>query len=118
IVRLVRGEIETSALILTGLLLVLSWAIVWFRGRTKGPTLLDGRVPVHFLAISSFLITAVVFIAAGIFAFNLPAFSVGVVTPVTVIGLGFTAYGLAWLPTVSLVLGARAYLRQFRAQQL
>jgi hypothetical protein len=118
VIRLVRGEIETSALILTGLLLVLSWGIIWFRGRTKGPTLLDGRVPVRFPALLSFLTAAVVFMATGIFTYNLPAINVGVVTPVTVIGLGFTAYGLAWLPTVSLVLGARAYLRQFRARQV
>lgn len=118
IIRLVQGQIELGALVLTTLLIVLSWGIIWFRGRTKGETLLDGRIPVRNLSLSGFLMAVVIFLAIGIFAYNLPPINVAGITPIALIGLGFTAYGLAWLPTVSLVLGARAYLRQIQTEKL
>jgi hypothetical protein len=48
----------------------------------------------------------------------LPAIQLGTLTPFTLIGLGFTAYGLAWLPTVSVYLGFSTYLRQIEARRL
>jgi hypothetical protein len=118
LLRLAQGDIDTGALILTGLLLVLSWGILWFRGRTKGETLLDNHLPVRLLPLPALLLAAALFLAVAVFIYNLPAVDVSGVTPVTIIGLGFTGYGLAWLPTVSLVLGARAYLRQIQTQKL
>jgi hypothetical protein len=42
----------------------------------------------------------------------LPLIQIQQANQLSFIGVGFTAYGLAWLPTVSLVLGIRAYGRQ------
>ncbi|MEZ4668073.1 MAG: hypothetical protein R3E39_09165 [Anaerolineae bacterium] len=114
--RLVRGEIPPGGLFVAGLL-VLCWAILWFRGRKKGATLLDGCFPPQPIAFSRFLLIASLFLALAVFGYNLPAIQVGTITPYTFIGLGFTAYGLAWLPTVSLVLGIQGYLRQLATQQ-
>lgn len=114
--RLARGEVPAGGLLVVGLL-VLCWAILWFRGRKKGQTLLDGRVPVQPLVFSRYLPAAVLFLAAAVFAYNLPAIQVGTITPFSFIGLGFTAYGLAWLPTVSLVLGIQGYLKQLATRQ-
>lgn len=115
-VRLLRAEIPSGALVVVGLL-VLCWAILWFRGRKKGASLLDGRVPVNPPPVTRFLLTGALFLGVAVFGYNLPAFQLGSVTPYSFIGLGFTAYGLAWLPTVSLVLGIQGYLRQLATRQ-
>lgn len=116
-VRLVRGEIPAGGLLVVAGLLALCWAILWFRGRKKGETLLDGRMPVQALPAPRFLLAGILFLATATFAYNLPAIQIGTITPYSFVGLGFTAYGLAWLPTVSLVLGIQGYLRQLAARQ-
>lgn len=116
--RLLQGSIDGGALIVIVLLLVLSWAILWFRGRTKGRTLLDEHIPVQIPPRLALLISAVVFLGVGVFAYNLPHVQLGEVSQLTIIALGFTGYGLAWLPTVSLVLGIQAYIRQVQSTKM
>ena len=118
VLRLVRDEIDPIGLVLCPLLAVLCWAIIWFRGRTRGDTLLDQHMPIQPLPLSSFLIAGIIFIGIGLMGYNLPDIKMGTLTPLTLIGLGFTAYGLAWLPTVSLVLGVQGYLRQLAARKM
>lgn len=117
-VRLLQGQLSNIGLLLCPVLLVLCWGILWFRGRKRGDTLLDGRVPVRPLGLSNFLVAAVLFLGVAILAYNLPDVKFGTLTPFTLIGLGFTAYGLAWLPTVSLVLGVQGYLRQLATRRM
>lgn len=117
-IRWFRGEINVVGLVLCPLLLVLCWAIIWFRGRTRGDTLLDQHLPIQSLPLPELLLAALVFIGVGIAGYNLPDVQLGTITPMTLIGLGFTAYGLAWLPTVSLVLGVQGYLRQLATRKM
>ncbi len=117
-VRLLQGQLSNFGLLLCPVLLVLCWGILWFRGRKRGDTLLDGRVPVRALGLSNFLVATVLFLGVAIFAYNLPDVKLGTLTPFTLIGFGFTAYGLAWLPTVSLVLGVQGYLRQLATRKM
>jgi len=58
LLRAAQSAIDVGALILTVLLLVLSWAIIWFRGRTKGEMLLDGHLPVRPMSLLSMVIAA------------------------------------------------------------
>ncbi len=116
--HLLRTRIDGGILLIVGLLLVLCWSITWYRGRRKGETLLDGRIPPQPPPLSVMLRTLGVFLLVGVIAFSLPPLQVGSITPVVLIGLGFTGYGLAWLPTVALVLGVRGYLRQVGTKQL
>lgn len=118
VVRLLQGQVIGAGLILCPLLMVLCWGILWFRERKRGDTLLDGRLPIRPLVLSYLILAAGVFLAVGIFAYNLPDIQFGTITPFTLIGLGFTAYGLAWLPTVSLVLGVQGYLRQLATRKM
>lgn len=118
IVRLIQGQVIGAGLILCPLLLVLCWGILWFRGRKRGDTLLDQRIPIRTLALPYLLLGAALFLGVGIFAYNLPDIKLGTITPFTLIGLGFTAYGLAWLPTLSLVLGVQGYLRQLATRKM
>jgi len=116
--HILRGALANEPLIFTALLGTLCWAILWYRGRATGATLLDGRLPPQPPGRGLLIAAGVLFFGAAIFGYNLPAFEVGGVTPFRFIGLGFTAYGLAWLPGVSLVLGVGGYLRQMSAQKL
>ncbi|MBI1276939.1 MAG: hypothetical protein GC179_02300 [Anaerolineaceae bacterium] len=118
IVRLLQGHVIGIGLIFCPLLMVLCWGILWFRERKRGDTLLDNHLPMHVLAPSKAILAAVVFIGVGTLAYNLPDVTLGSVTPFTLIGLGFTAYGLAWLPTVSLVLGIQGYLHQLATRKM
>ncbi len=117
-VRLLQGQVIGAGLILCPLLLVLCWGILWFRERKRGDTLLDHHVPIRPLSLPYLLLAAVIFLGVGVFAYNLPDIKLGTITPFTLIGLGFTAYGLAWLPTVSLVLGVQGYLRQLATRKM
>lgn len=113
--RGLAGELPLDALWLVLPVLALCWVILWFRGRARGYTLLDGRIPSQPVAWGSFVAAAALFFGVAIMGYQLPLIQVGEFTQLTLIGVGFTAYGLAWLPTVSLVLGVQAYLRQFQA---
>jgi hypothetical protein len=118
VIQVFRGGVDGGGVFLSALILALCGVIVWFRGRAKGETLLDGRIPVQPAPVSTLIPALILFFAAAIATYNLPFIQVGAVTSLTFIGLGFTAYGLAWLPTISLVLGARSYLRQASQRQL
>ncbi|NWG16016.1 MAG: hypothetical protein HXY41_05215 [Chloroflexi bacterium] len=111
--RLLQGFIPPPALLALLPLLALCLAILWFRGRSRGITLLDGHLPLS-PRWSDLAAALVVFVVVAILAYNLPPVEIETFNPFTLIGVGFTAYGLAWLPTVSLVLGAQAYLRQIQ----
>lgn len=117
-IRWLSGEIDAAGLVLCPLLLVLCWAIIWFRGRKRGDTLLDGHIPTQPLPLTDLLIASVIFIGVGVLGYNLPDVKLGTITPLKLIGLGFTAYGLAWLPAVSLVLGVQGYLRQLATRKM
>lgn len=116
--RWLSGTVDGTGAILCGLLAALCWAILWFRGRKKGNTLLDGRLPVRGLPVGQAVGAVLIFGAAAIVGYQVPMVAIGGLQPHRLIGLGFTAYGLAWLPTVSLILGVQGYLRQLAARKL
>jgi hypothetical protein len=112
VLRLLLGGMDVGGVILVSILLVICWAILWFRERPKGETLLDGHIPIQRLPARYIVVALLIFFAAAIATYNLPLIQIEQANLLTLIGVGFTAYGLAWLPTVSLVLGMRAYGRQ------
>jgi hypothetical protein len=112
VLRIFIGIMDVGGVILAAILLVICGAILWFRERPKGETLLDGHIPIQPPLLASLIVALLIFFAAAIAAYNLPLIQVQQANQLTLIGIGFTAYGLTWLPTVSLVLGMRAYGRQ------
>jgi hypothetical protein len=116
-VRMFQSVFDGGTAVIIGLLLTLCWAILWFRGRSKGRTLLDGHLPIRLIPTGWLVAAIALFVGVSIFAYNLPLIQLGEINQQTLIGLGFTAYGLAWLPTVSLRLGLQAYLRQIEASR-
>lgn len=120
-VRLLQGVVDPGALLVTALLLLLCWAILWFRGREKGATVLDRSFsdPAHRTPRLPILVAAAtLFLVISVMAFQAPRLGFDEVDQLRFIGVGFTAYGLAWLPTVSLVLGGRAFMRQVSERRL
>jgi hypothetical protein len=118
LLRIAQGTVDVSALGLTGLILALCWAILWFRRGTKLSPMLEDHLPVR---PPSFLWIVAVFallFASGVFAYNQPLTRLGEINQLTLVVYGFTLYGLAWLPAVSLLIGLRAYVRQMQSRPL
>ncbi len=111
-----QGEIDALALVIIVTLTVFSIMILWFQQRKKGSTLLDavGSEPPSLRRLAPLVIA---FALAGAVGYGLPRGELDS-DPITLIGALFTAYGLVWLPAVSIVLGARAFSRQARAMKL
>jgi hypothetical protein len=103
-------HIDPVSLLVLPTLLGFCLLLLWFQRREEGRTLLD--TPFRFEAAA--LPAAGVFLAAGGIGYSLDflaAFS-------PLLAGGFAAFGLVWLPTVSLVLGVRSYRRMGRRKGL
>jgi hypothetical protein len=118
LVRLLQGAIALAALIAIPLLLALCLAILWFRRSDKKGTLLDTRIPLRPLRLLWLLAATAFFFLMGFLAYHLPFVEVANVNQLTLVILGFTAFGMGWLPLVSLVLGVRAAARLTRERRL
>jgi hypothetical protein len=118
LLHLLRGEIDPLSLVIIVTLSAFSVIIIWFQMRKKGATLLDGLAdaPASWGAFG--LLVAGFGLAASV-GYSLPRVETSATAdPLALIGALFTAYGLIWLPAVSIVLGARAFARQARAMRL
>jgi hypothetical protein len=118
LLHLLRGEIDPLSLVVIVTLSAFSVIIIWFQMRKKGTTLLDSLAdtPASWGAFG--LLVAGFGLAAAV-GYSLPRVETSAAAdPLALIGALFTAYGLIWLPAVSIVLGARAFARQARAMRL
>jgi hypothetical protein len=118
IVRLVQGTVDTASLIAIPALVALCVVILWFRKSDRPGTLLDRRIPPRPLPLVWLLITAGFLFFMGILAYNLPYIEAANLNQLTFIILGFTAYGMGWLPLVCMILGVRAAGRLTRERRL
>lgn len=117
-VRIVQDSESLLGLALTGILLGFCLTILWFRRNRKFPPLLDNHLPLKPLSLVWIGIGALIFFAAGVFAYDAPLIGTPTINQLAGVVLGFTLYGVGWLPTVSAVLGVRAYTRQVATQKL
>ncbi|MEP7290576.1 MAG: hypothetical protein ABI835_02280 [Chloroflexota bacterium] len=115
VIHLLRGEIDTLSLSLIVTLSAFSIMILWFQKRKKGSTLLDGLGSAPDWKTLALIVAA--FAVGGTAGILVPRGGASS-DPLALIGALLTAYGLIWLPAVSLVLGARAFSRQARAMRL
>lgn len=111
IIRLDAGSIDSLSLVIVVVLIAFCVMLIWFQKREKGLILLDQRTSerVPVVAVSLFL-------GAGVVGYSLP-FNADGEQLALIVGL-FTAFGLVWLPTVSLVMGVRAYRKLTRQGRL
>ncbi len=108
----VQGRIDGVTAITILVLVSFSVAILWFQKRVKGTTLL-ATVPAQRLP--ALIIPAIVFLGGVVVGGWLPRTDPdGIEILVSL----FAAYGVIWLPAVSIVLGGRAFAKQARALKL
>lgn len=106
------------ALFLVSVLLGICAAIIWFRRNTRHPMLLADHFPMKPLPWIWLILAAAVLFWTAVFAYNVPRVGTPTFDQGVFVAAGFALYGLAWLPTVSLILGARAYVRQIQAKPM
>jgi hypothetical protein len=115
--RFSRGEGSNWLWLFAVVLLALCWATLWFGKRDK---------PINYLMLLdtsrlrrsvTLNIATSLFLLTGITVSWLPRVINGVDLPLA-LGTAFTAFGLVWLPTLALVLGGRAILREVRSLRL
>lgn len=117
-IRLAQNAYNGAGLFLVVVLLGLCGAILWFRRATKLKIILEYHIPVRPISRLWIIIAVAILLWTGILAYSLPRVGTPAFDQGVFIAAGFTLYGLAWLPTVSLILGARAYIRQIQAKPL
>ncbi len=115
-IQLGRGTLPSEALLIVAILFVLCCAILWFRRGTRLETFTDQLFPPAGFNLLWFISAVGVFIIAATTAYDAPEFRTGELNQLSIIVYGFTLYGLAWLPAVSLWIGMRAYLRQMTSR--
>ncbi|MBL8155946.1 MAG: hypothetical protein JNM70_17340 [Anaerolineae bacterium] len=116
--RYLRGEFRADDLPLVALLALICAALLYFRRRATGRSLIDPlsrreQPPTRALLLGTGLLLFSALLTAA-----LPPPCLGSTAFVTLVGLGFTAYGLSWLPLVSLIVGLRGALRQLEGRRL
>lgn len=110
LLRAARGMIDATSALIVAMLAAFCLAILWFQRRKKGAALLDSPAPPP---LRRFVMLALAFAIGAV-----PGWTIARGTPdlLGVIAALFAAYGLVWLPALSLTLGMRAFIRQARAQ--
>jgi hypothetical protein len=114
--RYLRGEFRTDDLPLVMLLALICAALLYFRRRTTGRTLLVHLARPEQPPTPTLLLGAGLLLFSALLTAALPPPRFGSTTFVTLVGLCFTAYGLSWLPLVSLIVGLRGALRQLEGR--
>lgn len=115
IIRLLNDQLDSFALTAVPLLIVYCLAVLYFRQRKKAGSFMDtgSNAP----AWAGFGIACAIFLGAGVIGYHLPRLVEGS-DLLALLAVVFTAYGLIWLPCMSLVLGAQAFSRQARGFNL
>jgi hypothetical protein len=116
VIRGLTNQIDTFAFVLIAMLGLFCLVLLWFLRRRKGHTLLDGIGAVN-APLATFAALIVSFAALALVGYGLRR-GEGAQDPVFLITVLMTAFGIAWLPGVSLALGAQAVARQVRAGKL
>lgn len=114
--RAAQGWLDVTALAITATLGAFMWLILRLYRRMRIPGLLQAALPPRPVN-PRFLALAVIFLLAGVFGWLLPR-PAGDADPLGILGALLIAFGAAWLPSLSLVVGGRALIREIRAQQL
>jgi hypothetical protein len=118
LLRLAQGTLNVPSLALILILGGVCFAMLWFRRETKLTPLIEYHLPVRRLSLIWIGLTAAILFWTGMLAYSLPLIGTSDLNQLTFVIYGFTLYGLAWLPTVSLIIGVRAYIRQIQARPL
>jgi hypothetical protein len=112
-----RGEFRADDLPLIALLALICAALLYFRRRATGRSLIDPLARHERPPIRALFLGAGLLLFSALLTAALPPPRLGSTAFVTLVGLSFTAYGLSWLPLVSLIVGLRGALRQLEGRR-
>jgi ABC-type dipeptide/oligopeptide/nickel transport system permease component len=115
--HLPNGHLDASSAVVVAVLLGIVWVILWYQRRKKGVALLENLDAVNRPSNIFWLFGAAIFVIAGAFGHQF-ARTPQTGDPVAWWSAIFTAFGVVWLPALTLVIGARAWSRQARAFRL
>jgi len=123
VLRFAQGVIDGFSAAAVPLLIAYCLGVLYFRQRKKGISFVEGDSPAGGALRTTLRLAGagIVFLAASLIGYDLlrtPELIGTASDPVAIMAVVFTAYGLVWLPCVSLVLGARAFIKQARGFQL
>jgi len=116
LLRAAQGQSDPFALAAAVLLAAFLLLILRLYRRTRAPGLLAVALPPRG-PDRRFLVPAVVFLLAGVIAYLLPRAGTSA-DPLAVLGALQVAFGVVWLPALSLITGGQMLIREIRAQQL
>lgn len=109
-----RTPLDPLPLVIALVLAAYNALILWFQAPARGGSLLT--LPPTHLSLLPILGAAALFLIGGAAGYNL---HISANSPLFDLPLGvFGAFGLVWLPAVSVVLGVRGYRRQTRQRRL
>lgn len=110
------AAIDSLSLIVLLVLAAYCAMLIWFEARPQGSTLLDASLPLLPSSPLTIIAGTLLFLVAGSIAHSLPLTAARF--PVELLIALFAGFGLVWLPTISLVMGVRAYRRMTRQRRL
>lgn len=115
---LITGALTTGPLVASLLLMGVSYAVLYFRRSPRDPMLLEAFLPA--LPASRLWLLGIVgaFLAACLFAYELPLAGSEQINQLWLMEVGFGAVGALWYPLVAAVLAFRAVDEQMRRNQL
>ena len=115
----ISHHVTVWMLLVVAFLLVVCWAILWYRREDEGATLLDSHFPVQIpLSLFWMIFSAGIFSAMAILSFQLPLVGTGEYNQLWLMEMGFGTVGTLWLPLVASVLAIRGVDYQMRTGQL
>lgn len=110
----ILGTIGAGAVVLTLILLLLCWVILWLRREDDEVSLLEQHLPLEIRSPLWILLMAVAFAIATTISYQLPLFETAFVNQLWLMEIGSFAMGLLWLPVVASVIASRAVDRFMR----
>lgn len=111
------NQFDMFALTIVAVLTTFCVLLLWFQKRERGGTLFDSAVPIQ-VSVLFIIINIVGVVFLGLFGYVISSAIPGITADVLTVYVAlFTAFGVVWLPTVSLVMGIRAYRKLTRQMQ-
>lgn len=114
ILRAVQGLLDAESLLPMIALIVLAWAMLWFRHDARGNAMLDAHIPLRPLSPVWVGVALMIFSATAILVYNLPLVTILGINQLLVVDYVLAAAGFAWLPFLAAVIGLQAFERQYR----
>jgi len=118
LLQVIQENVEAGVVVATVALIGICWVVLWYQRSDKGRTVLDEHIPTTALSPVWLLLAIGIFSGMTVLAYNLALLDIVGFNQFLLMEFGFALVGFGWFPLVVGFIGARAYERQSRTQQL